>query len=208
MGREDPAIRAVLSGYADRAAELIEPYEALSVTDIYAGVLDHLPSFGHAVLDVGAATGRDAAWCAARGATVHATEPVTAFRADARKRHPDNRITWIDDALPDLPRTWALGIRFDRILCSGVWHHLPPQAQASAMPVLRDLCAPHARILLSLRHGPSAPGRPAYPCPADTVVALADASGFDLLHLARHESIQAGNRQAGVTWTWLVLKAP
>ena len=205
---DDARIGSVLSGYADRAADLIEPYETLTVPDIYASVLGHMPKVADRVLDLGAATGRDAAWCAARGATVVAVEPVTAFRAAAQARHLSPRITWLEDRLPDLAAPRALGLHFSRILCSGVWHHLPPGAQARAMRILTGLATPQARLILSLRHGSAAPGRPAWPCKADSVIRMAEVTGFRLLEQNDRHSIQAGNRDAGVTWTWLVLEAP
>jgi protein-L-isoaspartate O-methyltransferase len=43
------------------------------------------------VLDVGAGSGRDAAWFAARGHDVVAVEPTSAMRSEGQHRHPDPR---------------------------------------------------------------------------------------------------------------------
>ncbi len=164
------ALHAVLQGYGAPAPDLIPRYDALSVPDILFPVLDLLPGPGAHLLDIGAATGRDAGWLAARGVRVLAAEPVAAFRRAGQRLHPSGLITWADDALPGMPRTRATGLRFDTVLLNGVWHHLPPAAQDAAMPVLRALAAPGGRAILSLRHGPPAPGArpfPALPCRTD-----------------------------------------
>ena len=57
------------------------------------------------MLDVGAGTGRDAAWLARLGHEVVAVEPSAAMRAEAERRHPAARIRWIDDRLPGLAPT-------------------------------------------------------------------------------------------------------
>ena len=73
MVRPDP-----LEGYATDAAELIPAYEALSTTEVLAPVIDLLPSRACRALDVGAGTGRDAAWLVEQGHQVTAVEPVAA----------------------------------------------------------------------------------------------------------------------------------
>ena len=76
------------------------------------------------------------------------------------------------------------------------------------MAVVMTLAAPKARLILSLRHGPAAPGRQAWPCPPEKVIAMAEAAGLRVVQQTDRHSIQTGNRAAGVTWTWLVLEAP
>jgi SAM-dependent methyltransferase len=85
-----------------------------------------LPSSPALILDVGAGTGRDAAWFVGLGYDVVAVEPAAAMRAQAARLHPDQRIRWIDDRLPALTATHRLGLTFDLILLSAVWMHLAP----------------------------------------------------------------------------------
>jgi SAM-dependent methyltransferase len=80
------------------------------------------------VLDVGAGSGRDAAWFAANGYDVVAVEPSDAMLAHARKLHPSSRIHWVSDSLPDLANVRRLGLSFNLILLSAVWMHIPPAA--------------------------------------------------------------------------------
>ncbi|MGK5094409.1 methyltransferase domain-containing protein [Deltaproteobacteria bacterium TL4] len=60
-------------------------------------------------LDIGAGTGRDAAWLVRQGLSVFAVEPVAAMRQQAEVFHPEAGIHWIDDTLPHLKKTGALG---------------------------------------------------------------------------------------------------
>lgn len=57
-------------------------------------------------LDVGAGSGRDAAWLASLGYEVVAAEPAAGMRIEAQRRHPDPRIRWLDDGY----RIWPLCI--------------------------------------------------------------------------------------------------
>ena len=54
--------------YSDRAEEFTATYESLTFEQVHQQVLDLIPNKGSAVLDVGAGSGRDAAWFAQRPA--------------------------------------------------------------------------------------------------------------------------------------------
>ena len=66
---EDP-----VHGYDADAANLAQRYEALSTAQVHAAVLEFLPPGGFA-LDIGAGSGRDAAWLSSRGFDVLPREP-------------------------------------------------------------------------------------------------------------------------------------
>ncbi|MEM9781585.1 MAG: class I SAM-dependent methyltransferase [Pseudomonadota bacterium] len=197
----------VLQGYADAAADLIERFEALSPADVLAAVHDHVPTLPSRILDIGAGTGRDAAWFAAQSHAVVAVEPVDALREAGQRRHRSPRISWIKDALPELSETLALGSTYDVILLSGVWQHLDDAERRVAFPALRRLTSEGGTVVMSLRHGPGAPTRPVFPVRVAETLSLAAQNGFGVLLEARMPSIQTQNRERGVTWTWLVLKA-
>lgn len=200
--------REILKGYADAAADLAERFERFTTEEVLAPVEAYLPKAPSRILDIGAGTGRDAAWFTAAGHDVVAVEPVDAFRAAGAARHKPSSLTWLDDTLPRLTRTVALGQRFDLILLSAVWHHLDDTERAQAMPILAGLLSPKGRLVLSIRHGEGAPMRYAYPVRVSDTIASAQAAG--LSHIAEIEapSVQTENRNAGVSWTWLVLEAP
>lgn len=56
---------ALIPHYELHASRLVEQYESLSFQEVHAGLLDLLPPPGGTVLDIGAGSGRDAAWFAA-----------------------------------------------------------------------------------------------------------------------------------------------
>lgn len=197
----------VLNGYAEHAAQLVPAFEAISSADVLAHVADFLPDRTHRTLDIGAGTGRDAAWLASRGCRVLAAEPVAALREAGRLLHPTPHIEWIDDSLPALAHIQQRGESFDCILLIAVWQHIEPAQRPSALDNLRRLANPGGRLILSLRHGPGAPTRPCFPASVKETVTLAEQSQFELLANRAAASVQAGNRQAGVSWNWLVFEA-
>ncbi len=73
------------------------------------------------------------------------------------------------------------------------------------MAAVASLLAPEGRAILSIRHGPGAPGRPCFAANVDALVAFAEGEGLDLAARRAAESLQPQNRAAGVTWDWLVL---
>lgn len=197
---------AALDGYATEGAGLVARYEAVSSAGKLRPVAHLLPAAPARVADIGAGTGVDAAWLAAQGHSVLAVEPTPAFRAAGQGLHRSGRITWLDDRLPALAATRALGLRFDFVLLSAVWAHLPEAARDEAMSSLALLLAHQGTLVLSLRHGPSPASRPTYPAPPEQALQLAAAHGLRAVLRCEAESAQAANRAAGVTWTWLGLR--
>ena len=194
---------AVLDGYAAEAGELAAPFDAIDSAEVYAPVADLLPAVPATILDVGAGTGRDAAWLAARGHRVLAVEPTASLRAFGRARHASPRIAWLDDRLPGLERVLATRRRFDLVLLTGVWQHLDTDERCAAMANLAAVTAASGRLILSVRHGPGAATRPCYAAAPDEAIALAETAGLDLAARRPAPAVQPANRAAGVSWTWL-----
>lgn len=201
----ETATDAVLAGYAGLGADWIERSEGLSCDEIYAPVADLLPDLACRVLDLGAATGRDAAWLAAKGHRVTAVEPVEVLRQAGQRLHPHGAIDWIDDRLPALERIGA-GEMFGCVLANGVLHHLEPDAQERAVARLSELLRPGGLLIASLRHGAGPSNRRAWPVDVDLLISVVRANGMKLIRRAGKGSIQPENRDAGITWTWLGLK--
>src|SRR3569623_658578 len=95
-------VETVLHGYEESGGALIPRYEALDPAALYAPLAEALPEAPCRGLDIGAGTGRDAAWLAAQGHAVLAVEPVRTLREAAQRLHPEAGIRWLDDRLPDL----------------------------------------------------------------------------------------------------------
>ena len=195
----------VLEEYALDAERLLESFEEISSGEVYAQVAHLLPALPSRFADIGAGTGRDAAWFAAQGHSVLAVEPTKFFRNAGMALHPSPRIEWFGDALPDLKRTLARGEVFDRVILCAVWQHLCDEERERAMPNLTRLLALDGLLIMSLRHGPDEPG--CYPSHREDVVALAGASGLKLAFACQAESVHPASRALGVTRTWLAFTA-
>jgi len=124
---------SIFEGYAIDAQELIPRFEAIDTAQVLGPVLDLLPNPPCRVLDVGAGTGRDAAWLAKRGHQVVAVEPVSYLRGAGTLLHRAENIAWIDDGLPDLKGVSCADLRFDLIVVNAVWQHLRPEQQPRAV---------------------------------------------------------------------------
>lgn len=193
------------AGYREEADRLAVQYEEVTFAEVHREMLHLLPAPPAGVLDIGAGTGRDAAALAALGHRVVAAEPTAELRAHGLRLHQDSAVTWLDDALPDLPAVRALGGRYDLVLLTAVWMHLDPVERRSAMGTLAGLLAPGGRVLMSLRHGPVPPGRRMFDVPAEETIALAGEHGLAVLFRGDRGDLHA---RGGVRWSLLALHRP
>jgi len=172
--------------YDNNADEVADRYESLSPASIHSWLLDYLPArHGGTVLDVGAGTGRDAAWLAGLGYEVVAVEPSKAMRNQAWKRHPNARVHWIDDRLPELSGVRALRMQFDLILLSAVWMHIHASHRPEAFRVLCDLLQPSGVLAITLRQGPVVAERGVGPASIDEIRCLTRMHGALVKHVSR-----------------------
>ena len=123
-------------------------------------------------LDVGAGSGRDANWLAAKGWQVTATEPATEL-LNLAKQHSQENVTWCNAALPALEHLPKAHQQFELILLSAVWMHLPSEERPAAIKRLSELLSNTGHMYVSLRFGPSDPERPMYPVSYEQLQALA-----------------------------------
>lgn len=192
-----------LAAYDGCAADLVERDEGVAFEELYAGILDLLPSTPAVVLDVGAGSGRAAAWLASRGHEVVAVEPAAGMRQEARRLHALAKVRWLDDRLPGLERVHRLGISFDLILLAAVWMHIPPVDRRRAIRKLVALLKPGGQVVISLRHGHSDPRRPTHPVSRAEIERLAAEHGAFVARAARSPDWRG---RAEVSWETVVLK--
>ncbi len=191
--------------YEQHATRLVTQYESLSFEDVHADLIAILPAPGSTVLDIGAGSGRDAAWLAAKGYDVVAIEPSEAMLARARAKHTSSRIQWLSDSLPDLAKVRRLGLSFDFILLSAVWMHIPPAARQRALRKLATLLAPKGRIAISLRLGAPDAEREMHEVSLPELAGLAQQFGLRIVHTS---ASQDKLRRSDVSWTNVVLGLP
>lgn len=193
--------------YDAQAHDLAARYDDPDLLRVHDPVLAWLPSAkGDAIaLDVGAGSGRDAAWLLGQGYQVVAVEPAAAMRAEGARRHPDAAIRWLDDRLPGLSKVHALSLSFDLVLVAAVWQHIAPDDRPRAFRKLTTLLKPGGVLIMSLRQGNSPPDRPMFTTSLGEVEALARLYGVELLR-----ATPSGDRmgRGDVSWTHVVLRMP
>ncbi len=194
------------AGYSDEVDSLFERYESRNPAGIHAPWVHLFPKAPARILDIGAGTGRDAAWFASLGHSVLAVEPTDALREGAARLHPEPEIEWLDDILPAIPNVMARGETYDLILMHAVWMHLTEAERADGMANLAQLLLPGGRIAMSQRHGPVPKGRRMFEISGEETIALAAQHGLTNLYHERAESIQAENRANQIEWTKLVFE--
>ena len=139
-----------MSVYEQRPEEFLNRYERLDTEEIHDDWLSFLPTTQLLILDVGAGSGRDAAWFAEQDHEVVAVEPTDALRQRAQEIHPSPRIQWLDDRLPALDEVHSLDYKFDIILLSAIWMHVPPSDRERAFRKLTELLKPGGHLVITL----------------------------------------------------------
>ena len=197
----------IIAAYDGQADMLAERYEAVSSERMLAEMLPFISggSGGRLALDVGAGTGRDAAWLTSRGYEVVAAEPAAAMRRVAAEKHRSSGIRWISDALPSLDHVHGLGLAYDLVLMSAVWQHVPPPDRPRAFRKLATLMKPGSLLVMTLRHGAAPAGMHMHPTSTAEIEGLARSHGLEVLRVARSDD--QGER-AGVTWDAIALRMP
>jgi SAM-dependent methyltransferase len=152
--------------YQEHAEAVVERHESLAPEKVNAWFERYLPTQSALVLDVGAGSGRDAAWLVSRGHQVIAVEPSGQMRTRGQRLHGSERIRWINDRLPGLEAVHRLGLSFDFILLNAVWMHVVPADRRRAFRKLITLLKPGGWICGSFAPYPQIDGsekkRPRY----------------------------------------------
>ena len=198
-------VRDVVAAYDAAGSQLFDDYERLRFRSVHKQVLDLLPDSGGSVLDVGAGSGRDAAWFASEGHGVVAVEPSASMREQAKRRHKSSRIRWLDDQLPALEKVLKSKCSFDLVWVSAVWHHLPASRRARAFRKLVSVLSPGGSMMVSLRQGPPTSGRPMQPGSCAEIERLARRHG---LRVVRVQKSSDATRRPGVSWEVVWLQLP
>jgi hypothetical protein len=183
-----------------------DKFEAIAADAVHASIADLVPSGPGLALDAGAGSGRDAAWLSSLGYDVVAVEPAAGMRREGIARHPDNRIQWHNDRLPNLSATHRLGLAFDLVLVNAIWMHLPPLSRQRAFRKLITLLKPGAALLINLRHGPAESGSPQmWPTTAGEIEDLSRAHGLIVVR-----SLPTPDRMGrrDISWTTMCLRLP
>ena len=188
------------SDIAQRAAS----YESIDPGQVNAWLEPYIPQEPATILDVGAGSGRDAAWLASRGHQVIAVEPSRDMRRQAEQFHSKSAFTLVADRLPDIKKTSRSGVSFDLILLNAVWMFIPETERKRSFRKLIALLKPRGVIAISFRT-PCERHRGMYP------VSVAEIEQLALGHGAYVELINKSGDFLGrpdVEWHQMIVRLP
>lgn len=163
---------------------------------------------GSEILDIGAGSGRDLGILIRENYDAYGAEPSHRLRELALQSPILAGRIW-EGALPDLAS--RIGRKFDGILCSAVFQHVPREQQFDAAFDIRNLLKGNGRLLLSIpkdRPGIGASGRDAggrlfTPLVAEEVELLFERLGFQRIG-AWTDTDSLG--RSGISWTTLLFE--
>lgn len=191
--------------YDEHALALADSYESVAFENAYpflAKVFVEAPS-PLAVLDIGAGTGRDAAWIASNNHNVLAVEPSSSMMTIAKKLHASERITWLKSELPRLDHLETSMGKFDVILLNAVWMHIVPKDRAASLQRVKQLLNSGGSIFVSLRLGPVNEDRGMFEISGSQFALDAKEAGFDVIPRGDYEDLLG---RAEVSWKMFELK--
>jgi SAM-dependent methyltransferase len=191
--------------YDAHAADLAGRYETIDPAILHGWLSVLFSDAPGTVLDIGAGSGRDAAWFARQGYDVIAVEPSRNMRSEAQRLHPHPRIRWMNDQLPELSILGPLAITFDVVMLTAVWQHVPPSQRDRAFRKLTRLLRSGGMLAISLRSGPSPAGSEMHPVSLEEIYRLARNHGF-AVEKVQHSADQQG--RTDVSWTNVALRLP
>ena len=191
--------------YNQHSDSFKEQYLSRSAEEVHECWLKHLPSSGQ-VLDIGAGIGRDALWLAKQGFDVVAVEPSEGLRAEGLKFTKSESVHWVDDKLPELSKVQSLNLRFDLILLSAVWMHIPNTHRERAFRKITNLLKPNGKLVVSLRHGQSPDEREMFPVDKNEIAQLSNQYGLSFVYECE-DTTDKLNRP-DVYWETLVYALP
>lgn len=192
--------------YTRNAEKLSTQYNSVSFEKVHSDWLSEIPGQGF-VLDIGAGSGRDAQYLAAKGLTVFAVEPSGGIRERAQQYTVNQNVHWLDDCLPSLDKVFSLQTKFDLILLSAVWMHVAPSERERCIRKISSLLKARGKIIISLRHGACNDERTMHPVSADELAVFARKFGlaFRLVNEnPRNDELDRKN----VSWQTVILTLP
>ncbi len=194
-----------IAWYDANAEAVVARYEAVLSEDAHGWLRDLLPQSSASVLDIGAGSGRDAAWLADDGHDVVAVEPSSSMRTAAASLHCNPAINWIDDRLPTLGVVSRSGLSFDLILLNAVWMHVPKSDRRRAFRKMINLLRPGGLMAITLRFGPADLERGFHSVAPEEVEALArDHGAFVEKHTEATDLLERDD----VHWAQMAIRLP
>ena len=128
-------------------------YESLKTEDVHSSWISSIDFDDKKILDIGAGSGRDAAYFASKGTQlVVAVDSSYEMLSLAKQKHGDKKIIWINECLPNLSSldTVKLG-SFDFILCSAVLMFLDESEQITSLKTILRLLKEGGTAVITIK---------------------------------------------------------
>lgn len=190
--------------YNNASEVYFQTYEGLRFSKMHRAFSRFLPQLPANCLDVGAGSGRDAIALAKKGYYVTAVEPSVGMRRLAEKYHFHRRVRWLADALPRLSKVMAMPERYNFILLSAVWMHVPPHQRLQSLKTLNALLDSEGCIAITLRLGAPSEERIMYAVSVEELLAHAAQVGLVPLYVSRR--MRDSLKREDVRWCKVVLR--
>jgi len=197
-------MNTTIETYNKKADEFNQQYLQKSAEEFHSSWMLYMPE-GSQALDIGAGVGRDAKWLAENSYEVVAVEPAKELRKLGEALTENLPVFWVEDLLPELSNVFALEMRFDLILLSAVWMHVPKSDRERAFRKLANLLKPGGVMVITLRHGDSPDERVMYPVSVDELSGFAQTQGVTVKTLSGDEDKL---NRPDVFWQTMVFSLP
>jgi len=192
--------------YNQHSSTLFKQYQSVNAADIHNDWSHLIPENGGLALDIGAGSGRDANLLAEKGFDVIAVEPSDNLRGLAKRQNGSAKVTWVNDTLPELKSIYKLNIKFDLILLSAVWMHIPDSKRERAFRKIANLLKPGGKLIISLRHGEKPDDREMYDVSFSEVQKFSQNHALKLL--LHHQDENDKLKRDNVSWETVVFQLP
>jgi SAM-dependent methyltransferase len=199
--------QATLRYYEEHAAQVFERYMSADVGIAKYFQVAFLPK--SRLLDIGAGAGRNLASLVAEEHEAYGVEPSEQLRNHAIAHYPTLEGRLLAGRLPGLPDDF--NHRFDGVICSAVFMHIPESEQFDAAVEIREVLKPDGRLLIAVpsrrddigSDNRDKNGRLFAPIQPNALVLLFERLGFQLI--GRWEDEDSMGR-AGVSWTTMLFR--
>ncbi|WP_017221305.1 class I SAM-dependent methyltransferase [Moritella dasanensis] len=200
--------------YDVNAQQLADQYLSKSFEEVHAAWAELLPPIlnkpNARILDLGAGAGRDSKYLAEQGQandiSIVAVEPAKLLAEIGQQHTQGLNVKWVEDSLPALDVVSRQEVTFDLILLSAVWMHIPKSDRPRAIRKLANLLKPGAKLVISLRHGPSGDERKMHDVSTEELELLAKTVGLSVVDITKRDSDKLGRDT--VHWQTVVLQLP
>jgi len=142
------ASQKIIDYYDQNSESLGQRYELSSFEEIHKSILHFLSPPPKRILDIGAGSGRDAAWFSNYGYQVTAIDPSIKLIEFAKHAHRE-KIDWKIDRLPKL-HTVRKNI-FDIVFVNAVFMHLNKKEIEQSLQIIHNLLSNEGLLIVSIK---------------------------------------------------------